>query len=167
MSHAIFRPAVGSLFGDRFFTSVSNILLISTLVFDRCVSIAIAYFSRLHDNDFIPCYVSLYFVASYNKTSYIAVAKAQVPFKWGDTDIRQGEEFKITVCVGLLLDTWKYGLCMRRECLERFPNPHGLAIPTCITPLVWCTCHDACRCSSPDLPPSHSYPLQPILTSRG
>ena len=34
---------------------------------------------------------------------------------------------------------------MRRECRERFPRQHGLAIPTCITARAWRTCRDACR----------------------
>ena len=32
--------------------------------------------------------------------------------------------------MGLLPDTQNGGLCMRRECRERFPRHHGLAIPT-------------------------------------
>ena len=39
----------------------------------------------------------------------------------------------------------KLWMCMRRECRERFPRHHGLAIPTCITVRVWRTCRDACR----------------------
>ena len=38
---------------------------------------------------------------------------------------------------GLLPDTQNCGLCMRRECRERFPRHRGLAIPTCITARVW------------------------------
>ena len=37
------------------------------------------------------------------------------------------------------------GLRMHRECRERFPRHHGLAIPTCITERAWRTCRDACR----------------------
>ena len=45
----------------------------------------------------------------------------------------------------LLPDTQKCGLCMRRECRERFAHHHGLAIPTCITARAWRTCRNACR----------------------
>ena len=34
---------------------------------------------------------------------------------------------------------------MRRECRERFPRHHGLAIPTCIMAHAWRTHRDACR----------------------
>ena len=42
--------------------------------------------------------------------------------------------------MGLLPDTWNYGL--RRE---RFSRHRGLAITTCITACAWRTCRDACR----------------------
>ena len=47
--------------------------------------------------------------------------------------------------MGLLPHTQNCGLCMRRECRERFPRHHGLAIPTCIMARAWRTCRDACR----------------------
>ena len=47
--------------------------------------------------------------------------------------------------MSLIPDTQNCGLCMRRECRERFPRHRGLAIPTCITARAWRTCHDACR----------------------
>ena len=47
--------------------------------------------------------------------------------------------------MGLLPDTPNCGLRMRRECRERFPRHHGLAIPTCITARALRTCRDACR----------------------
>ena len=47
--------------------------------------------------------------------------------------------------MGLLPDTWSCGLCMCRECRERFPRHHGLAITTCITARTSRTCRDACR----------------------
>ena len=37
------------------------------------------------------------------------------------------------------------GLCMRRDCRERFPRHRGLAIPTCITARASRMCGDACR----------------------
>ena len=47
--------------------------------------------------------------------------------------------------MGLLPDTENCGLCMRRECRERFLRHRGLAIPTCITACAWRTCRVACR----------------------
>ena len=49
--------------------------------------------------------------------------------------------------MGLLPDTWRYGLPMLRKCWERFPcHCHcRLATPTCITTRAWRTCRDACR----------------------
>ena len=47
--------------------------------------------------------------------------------------------------MSLLPDTQNCGLCMRRECKERFPRHRGLAIPACITTRACCTCHDAYR----------------------
>ena len=47
--------------------------------------------------------------------------------------------------MGLLPDTWNYGLRMRRECRERFPRHRGSAIPTCISARASRTCRDACR----------------------
>ena len=44
--------------------------------------------------------------------------------------------------MGLLPGMSKCGLCMRRECRERFPRHRGLAISTCITVHA---CHDPCR----------------------
>ena len=44
--------------------------------------------------------------------------------------------------MGLLQDTWNYGLRMRRECRERFPRHRGSAIPTCITERASRTCSD-------------------------
>ena len=41
--------------------------------------------------------------------------------------------------VGLLPDTSNYRLLMHRECRERFPRHHRLAILTCITARVWVT----------------------------
>ena len=54
------------------------------------------------------------------------------------------EYLHITPCIGLLLDTWNWGLRMRRECRERFPHHRGLAIPTCTTARIRRTCRDAC-----------------------
>ena len=47
--------------------------------------------------------------------------------------------------MGLLPDTKKMRVRMRRECRERFPRRRGQAIPTCITARAWRTCRDACR----------------------
>ena len=47
--------------------------------------------------------------------------------------------------MGLLPDTQNCGLCMRRQCRERFPRHRGLAIQTCITARAWRTGHDAWR----------------------
>ena len=47
--------------------------------------------------------------------------------------------------MGLLPDTWDFGLRMHRECRERFPGQHGLASPTSITARAWHTCRGACR----------------------
>ena len=47
--------------------------------------------------------------------------------------------------MGLLPDTYNYGLRMHRECRERFPRQHLLAIPTGITARALRTCRDACR----------------------
>ena len=49
------------------------------------------------------------------------------------------------VCMDLLSDTENCGLCMRRECQERFPRHRWLAIPTCITARASRTCRDECR----------------------
>ena len=46
---------------------------------------------------------------------------------------------------GLLPDTQSCGLCMRRECRERFPRHRSLEIPACISVRAWRTCRDACR----------------------
>ena len=35
--------------------------------------------------------------------------------------------------MGFLSDSQNWGMCMRRECRERFPRHRRLAIPTCIT----------------------------------
>ena len=40
--------------------------------------------------------------------------------------------------VSCLADMQNCGLHMRRECRERFPRHHGLAIPTCITARYAC-----------------------------
>ena len=43
--------------------------------------------------------------------------------------------------MGLLPDMLNCGLCMHRECRERFPHHRGLTIPTCIpcvTHVPWC-----------------------------
>ena len=47
--------------------------------------------------------------------------------------------------MGLLPETQNCGLCMRRQCRERFPRHRGLAIQTCITARAWRTGHDAWR----------------------
>ena len=51
-----------------------------------------------------------------------------LPTSWASNQIR-------TIC----------GLCMRRECRERFPHQRGVVIPTCITTRAWRTCRYACR----------------------
>ena len=51
--------------------------------------------------------------------------------------------FSVCRCHGSF--TRNYGLRMRRECRERFPRHHGLAIPTCVTARARRTCRDACR----------------------
>ena len=47
--------------------------------------------------------------------------------------------------MSLLPDVWNCGLRMRPESRECIPCHRGLAIPTCITALAWCTCRSACQ----------------------
>ena len=48
-------------------------------------------------------------------------------------------------CHQLPPDTQNCGFRMSRECRECFPRHRGLAIPACITARVWRMCRDACR----------------------
>ena len=72
--------------------------------------------------------------------------------------------------MGLLPDTLNCGLCMRRECRQRFPG-HRLqkkplvCAPTCITTRAWRTYCDACRDRQPKVAgytipafPAHAQP---------
>ena len=65
----------------------------------------------------------------------------------------------IFVTMGLLPDTLDCRLRIRRECWERFPRHHGLAIPTCITARAWRPCRDAWRWENvPGIPGAWANP---------
>ena len=62
-------------------------------------------------------------------------------------------ELQSTDCLMLSREAYatREGMCSGvvmiwcRECRERFPRHHGIAIPTCITARAWRTCRDVCR----------------------
>ena len=58
---------------------------------------------------------------------------------------KSGDVENAKIPMDLLPDTYYYGLCMHRECRERFPRHRGLAIPTCITARASRTFRDAWR----------------------
>ena len=54
-------------------------------------------------------------------------------------------KFSGSFSMGLLPETQKCGLRMRRECRKLFPRHPGLAIPTCTTACASSTCRGVCR----------------------
>ena len=71
-------------------------------------------------------------VSAFQNTFQCTTESQIIPHPWSAVYVTSS-------LMGLLPDTQKCMLCMRRECRECLPRNYGLAIPTCITARAWRT----------------------------